>query len=238
MGTHPIFESDFDCLTDPCDPFPCHEDADCIPTESSYSCECKQRKAVNGYWEMLTGDGESCFIVQAPAHVGYRHYDIDECWEETHKCSDYADCINEPGSYKCECKEGYETENGGKTCTEVNPLGEWGPWGACSATCGSGQRSRSRTCDAPDCSDKTEESEDCQIEEKDCGDCCSVILSTNRWETKKPFLRYDELVNGRVAYVNQEKTRAFWFDGEAGDSGDWLRGRYSFFQAGGTHYHY
>ena len=43
--------------------------------------------------------------------------DVDECVNEEenkHTCSYHADCINTPGSYKCQCHEGFTGD--GKTC--------------------------------------------------------------------------------------------------------------------------
>ena len=33
--------------------------------------------------------------------------DINECNDSTHMCSDNATCINAPGSYECECLDGF-----------------------------------------------------------------------------------------------------------------------------------
>lgn len=44
--------------------------------------------------------------------------DIDECAEETDGCEDK--CVNEVGSYTCECTEG-ELSTDGLSCTNVNP---------------------------------------------------------------------------------------------------------------------
>ncbi|VDD94411.1 unnamed protein product [Enterobius vermicularis] len=44
--------------------------------------------------------------------------DIDECLTESHKCSPNADCINEPGSFRCKCKDPYIGD--GYLCKELD----------------------------------------------------------------------------------------------------------------------
>lgn len=45
-------------------------------------------------------------------------YDINECIEETDECSKDAICLNNQGSYDCQCNAGYE--GNGKTCDDVD----------------------------------------------------------------------------------------------------------------------
>ena len=40
--------------------------------------------------------------------------DIDECAEGSHDCEQ--ECVNEPGSFTCSCRDGYEPLNSGKSC--------------------------------------------------------------------------------------------------------------------------
>lgn len=47
--------------------------------------------------------------------------DIDECAQNLHNCDKKADCINEPRTFSCECKEGY-TGNGTSCLGSVYPL--------------------------------------------------------------------------------------------------------------------
>lgn len=56
---------------------------------------------------LLSVDGKSCV-------------DIDECYTRTHACQQV--CVNQRGSYRCECNTGYTLNNDGKTCTgKVQP---------------------------------------------------------------------------------------------------------------------
>ncbi|KAJ8046213.1 Nephronectin [Holothuria leucospilota] len=61
-----------------------------------------------------------------PCPPGYRGdgidcEDIDECTEGTHNCDENAECINEPGSFRCECLEGFH--GNGEICVLISPLG-------------------------------------------------------------------------------------------------------------------
>lgn len=42
--------------------------------------------------------------------------DIDECAEQAGLCGSNADCNNQPGTYRCECVEGYQFAADGRTC--------------------------------------------------------------------------------------------------------------------------
>jgi len=57
-----------------------------------------------GCKEGFLGDGKLCV-------------DIDECASKSTQCQEHSTCKNYPGTYKCECHEGYEGE---KTCTEID----------------------------------------------------------------------------------------------------------------------
>uniref|UniRef100_A0A8C4RN53 Collagen and calcium binding EGF domains 1 n=1 Tax=Erpetoichthys calabaricus TaxID=27687 RepID=A0A8C4RN53_ERPCA len=66
--------------------------------------------------------------------------DIDECASKNETvCSQI--CINTPGSYRCECEEGYYQEDDGKTCTKGERVSHFEKSdhvmkaGTCSATC-------------------------------------------------------------------------------------------------------
>ncbi|CAJ0929768.1 unnamed protein product [Ranitomeya imitator] len=62
-------------------PFPCHESADCVRSNNSYSCRCKLG---------FSGDGKNCS-------------DINEC-QSLYACPNAKfECINALGSYRCSC---------------------------------------------------------------------------------------------------------------------------------------
>ena len=50
------------------------------------------------------------------------------------------------------------------------------------------------------------------------------MISTNSYESKEPYFKADDLINGRPYYVNSAQTRAYWFDGDTGKLADWWRG--------------
>ena len=46
----------------------------------------------------------------------YFHVDVDECVEETHGCSENADCLDTIGSFQCLCRPGFSGD-GVNNCT-------------------------------------------------------------------------------------------------------------------------
>ncbi|XP_030013493.1 nidogen-2 [Sphaeramia orbicularis] len=77
----------------------CDTTAQCIPLEGElFQCQC-----ATGY----RGDGRNC-------------YDIDECAEGVSSCGAHAQCMNLPGSHRCQCQSGYEFGYDGRTCVDVD----------------------------------------------------------------------------------------------------------------------
>ncbi|XP_074532459.1 nidogen-1 [Halichoeres trimaculatus] len=77
----------------------CDTSAVCRPgTGSQFTCECAAG---------FNGDGRTC-------------YDIDECREDPQICGSHAICNNQPGTFRCECEDGYLFASDGQTCVEVN----------------------------------------------------------------------------------------------------------------------
>ena len=57
----------------------------------------------------------SNFIGLGSFEQAYTYIDnIDECLEDKHNCSEYADCENTLGGFNCKCFKGYEGD--GVTC--------------------------------------------------------------------------------------------------------------------------
>ncbi|KAL0602473.1 Nidogen-2, partial [Plecturocebus cupreus] len=78
----------------------CDTTARCHPgTGVDYTCEC-----ASGY----QGDGRSCV-------------DENECATGFHRCGPNSVCINLPGSYRCECRSGYEFADDRYTCILITP---------------------------------------------------------------------------------------------------------------------
>ncbi|XP_029925797.1 nidogen-1 [Myripristis murdjan] len=77
----------------------CDTNAVCRPGQGTqFTCECAAG---------FNGDGRSC-------------YDIDECREDPQICGSHAICNNQPGTFRCECVDGYQFASDGQTCIEVN----------------------------------------------------------------------------------------------------------------------
>ncbi|AWO95644.1 putative nidogen-2 [Scophthalmus maximus] len=76
----------------------CDTTAQCIPLEGqAFQCQC-----ATGY----RGDGRNC-------------YDVDECAESSSSCGAHAQCVNLPGSHRCQCQSGYEFGYDGRTCVDT-----------------------------------------------------------------------------------------------------------------------
>ncbi|KAM6916387.1 nidogen-1 isoform 2-T2 [Xenentodon cancila] len=77
----------------------CDTNAVCRPGQGSqFSCQCAAG---------FNGDGRRC-------------YDIDECSENPQICGPNAICNNQPGTFRCECEDGYQFGSDGRTCIEVD----------------------------------------------------------------------------------------------------------------------
>ncbi|CAJ0609209.1 unnamed protein product [Cylicocyclus nassatus] len=85
-----------------CAEAPCHRDAECVNQANGAQCKCKE-----GFY----GDGYTC-------------YDIDECSfdnsarEQLGGCSTGSICINEPGSFRCECLPNHQKIDS-RNCVEL-----------------------------------------------------------------------------------------------------------------------
>ncbi|XP_042333625.1 nidogen-1 [Sceloporus undulatus] len=76
----------------------CDTNAVCRPgTGNQFTCDCSVG---------FRGDGRTC-------------YDIDECLEQPTVCGSNAICNNQPGTFRCECIEGYQFSADGRTCVAV-----------------------------------------------------------------------------------------------------------------------
>ncbi|XP_053369004.1 nidogen-1 isoform X1 [Clarias gariepinus] len=77
----------------------CDTNAVCHPGQGNqFTCHC-----ASGF----TGDGRSC-------------YDIDECAESPWICGSNAICNNHPGTFRCECLDGFQFGADGRTCVQVH----------------------------------------------------------------------------------------------------------------------
>ncbi|XP_006895439.1 PREDICTED: nidogen-1 [Elephantulus edwardii] len=95
----PVRDGSPDALQNPCyiGTHGCDTNAACRPGPGTeFFCECSIG---------FRGDGQTC-------------RDIDECLEQPSVCGSHALCNNHPGTFRCECVEGYQFSNEG-TCVAV-----------------------------------------------------------------------------------------------------------------------
>jgi len=76
------------------------------------------KKALDADDEVIPGEFDIDVTIFDEATDYIVAADINECKEGTAGCSEFADCVNTIGSYKCVCKEGYEGD--GFTCAPLS----------------------------------------------------------------------------------------------------------------------
>uniref|UniRef100_A0A5F8GBW2 Fibrillin 3 n=1 Tax=Monodelphis domestica TaxID=13616 RepID=A0A5F8GBW2_MONDO len=84
----------------------------CLPTSSSYRCECNM-----GYKQDVRGECIGEDQTQGQAQEGRGHSDIDECILNGGMCR-HGRCINTEGSFQCICNAGFEITPDGKNCVD------------------------------------------------------------------------------------------------------------------------
>ncbi|KAG7324097.1 hypothetical protein KOW79_012113 [Hemibagrus wyckioides] len=112
----------------------CDENALCFNTVGGHSCSCKPGYTGNGtickaLCDGLCLNGGTCTspntCVCAQGFTGKKcETDIDECTEGFVQCDSRATCVNLPGWYHCECRDGYH-DNGmftanGESCEDID----------------------------------------------------------------------------------------------------------------------
>ena len=48
--------------------------------------------------------------------------DVDECTTNEHDCDLHEVCVNNVGGYTCQCKEGFERGNQGRSCIKKGKI--------------------------------------------------------------------------------------------------------------------
>ena len=112
--------------------FPCHKSADCSNTEGSYACSCNQGFVGNGTTCVegqcdetvcsgkekkvcLSATSNECGCIEGFQMVNNSCIDKVECLSQSLNCPENSQCVNEIGSYRCVCFNGYEGQNCTKT---------------------------------------------------------------------------------------------------------------------------
>lgn len=125
----------------------CDKNADCINTQGSYECHCKEGYKGNGtycerknfnlfilyvdfsnilsfvaYCKQPCLNGGHCSSPDVCTCYGFVgdscEQDLDECATGLRTCNESAVCVNMPGWSYCKCKPGYETH--GNECRDIN----------------------------------------------------------------------------------------------------------------------
>uniref|UniRef100_A0A3Q3KDZ1 EGF-like domain-containing protein n=1 Tax=Monopterus albus TaxID=43700 RepID=A0A3Q3KDZ1_MONAL len=86
----------------------CGPGFNCINTAGSYMC---QRKIICSRGYHASPDGSRC--------IG-KICNVDECHSSLHQCGEGQLCHNLPGSYRCECRTGYQYDPLRRSCVDVN----------------------------------------------------------------------------------------------------------------------
>lgn len=82
----------------------CGDNTQCVPNEDdTFECHCLDGYTYSPYSE----SGVTNCV------------DIDECSTDYNTCSRYAQCINEPGRFRCVCNQGYD--GNGYQCDPLRP---------------------------------------------------------------------------------------------------------------------
>ena len=108
-----VFSDIDECSSE--DNSPCHSDAFCDNTVGSFICTCRFG---------FTGDGSSCDGKWVnpnchPINPSVPFLDIDECVLNIDECDANAVCVNDRGSYSCNCAVGFS--GNGFNCSGIFP---------------------------------------------------------------------------------------------------------------------
>uniref|UniRef100_A0A8C4TJE3 Fibulin 2 n=1 Tax=Erpetoichthys calabaricus TaxID=27687 RepID=A0A8C4TJE3_ERPCA len=113
---------------------PCSSGFNCINTVGSYTCQRKVIMCSQGYHASSDGTLEVKVYIY-----------VDECQAGVHQCGEGQVCHNLPGTYRCDCKSGYQYDMFSKTCLDINECWRY-PGRLCAQTCENTQGSYHCSC--------------------------------------------------------------------------------------------
>jgi len=101
----------------------CVDPATCSNFPGGFSCDCP---AGSGYF--ANGNG-GCMCPNGYSDTGSGCVDVDECSEGSDSCHESSTCVNQIGSYYCNCQSGYYYTDDYTGCLDIDECG-WG-WADC-----------------------------------------------------------------------------------------------------------
>ncbi|XP_033736371.1 uncharacterized protein LOC117324562 [Pecten maximus] len=111
---------------------------------TSYGCSWETKTNVKPYYLYSDAAGYELSNNQVLAEVFAISVSMDMC--NPNRCGNGATCIDLGATYECACSGNYF----GTNCENLNGgFSNWSAYGACTMTCGSGTKTRTRTCNNP-----------------------------------------------------------------------------------------
>uniref|UniRef100_H2XYP0 Uncharacterized protein n=1 Tax=Ciona intestinalis TaxID=7719 RepID=H2XYP0_CIOIN len=198
--------------TDECASSPCHHN--CTNTVGSFRCGCLPGYLLDLESQIICEDINECtntahgcdyqcvntagssYCLCQPGYKVDRLFgkyceDINECKQDNGGCS--GKCLNDDGSFSCVCHKGYETDDGGRTCTDIDECA--GPH-RCQHICKNTPGSYVCTCpegfvanyDKVSCRDINE----CILPDPPCGQTCQNTDGSFTCSCRRGFLLQSE----------------------------------------------
>ncbi|KAM6280871.1 nidogen-1 isoform 2-T2 [Porphyrio hochstetteri] len=90
---------------------------ECIHDDSHHAASATQQLSVDSVFVLYNRDEQ--ILRYAMSNSVGPISDVDECSEQPALCGSNAVCNNQPGTYRCECVEGYQFAADGRTCVAV-----------------------------------------------------------------------------------------------------------------------
>ncbi|XP_021353718.1 neurogenic locus notch homolog protein 1-like [Mizuhopecten yessoensis] len=133
---------------------------------ASYACSWETKSNIKPYYLYSDAAGYELSDNQVLADVFVISVSMDMC--NPNRCGNGATCIDLGTTYECACAGNYF----GNNCQNLNGgFSSWSSYGSCTTTCGSGSKTRTRTCNNPSpfgsgasCAGSTTETASCNVQ--------------------------------------------------------------------------